>query len=170
MPPAMAEQDGNAATPSALALFASRLSYRRYYAAAARLPQPTCRTQPRDFYSATFLLTFQPPSRRPAPDWVRLRCRFGDEDLRVLEAALSAGADVPALLATRSAARSLLQASAAEAFASTATGDGGRSLAVADFFARAFALVGDVEVSTAPNEISAWRIQCAELQIMHCYC
>ncbi|CAD6269154.1 unnamed protein product [Miscanthus lutarioriparius] len=46
------------------------------------------------------------------------------------------------------AARSLLQASAAEAFASTATGsvlDGGRSLAVADFFARAFALVGDVE-------------------------
>jgi hypothetical protein len=99
-----------------------------------------------------------------------LRCRFGDDDLRVLEAALSAGADVPALLATRSAARSLLQASAAEAFASTATGDGGRSLAVADFFARAFALVGDVEVSTAPNEISAWRIQCAELQIMHCYC
>ena len=48
IPPAMAEQDGNAATPSALALFASRLSYRRYYAAAARLPQPTCRTQPRD--------------------------------------------------------------------------------------------------------------------------
>ncbi|CAD6270850.1 unnamed protein product [Miscanthus lutarioriparius] len=102
MPPAMAEQDGNAATPSALALFASRLSYRR----------------------------------------------FGDEDLRVLEAALSAGADVPALLATRSAARSLLQASAAEAFAFTATGsvlDGGSSLVVADFFARAFALVGDVE-------------------------
>ncbi|CAD6255211.1 unnamed protein product [Miscanthus lutarioriparius] len=102
MPPAMAEQDGNAATPSALALFASRLSYRR----------------------------------------------FEDEDLRVLEAALSAGADVPALLATRSAARSLLQASAAEAFAFTATGsvlDGGTSLAVADFFARAFALVADVE-------------------------
>ena len=72
----------------------------------------------------------------------------------MLEAALSAGADVPALLATRSAARSLLQASAAEAFAFTATGsvlDGGRSLAVADFFARAFALVGDVEVSTQRN-------------------
>jgi len=83
-----------------------------------------------------------------------VRCRFGDEDLRVLEAALSAGADVPALLATRSAARSLLQASAAEAFASTATGsvlDGGSSLVVADFFARAFALVGDVEASTQRN-------------------
>ncbi|XP_066354310.1 protein DOUBLE-STRAND BREAK FORMATION-like [Miscanthus floridulus] len=97
----MVEQDGNAATPSALALFASCLSYRR----------------------------------------------FGDEDLRVLEAALSTGADVPALLATRSAAQSLLQASAAEAFACTAMGsvlDSGSSL-VADFFARAFALVGDVE-------------------------
>ena len=72
----------------------------------------------------------------------------------MLEAALSAGADVPALLATRSAARSLLQASAAEAFAFTATGsvlDGGSSLVVADFFARAFALVGDVEVSTQRN-------------------
>uniref|UniRef100_A0A804NY51 Uncharacterized protein n=1 Tax=Zea mays TaxID=4577 RepID=A0A804NY51_MAIZE len=82
----------------------------------------------------------------------RLSCRrFGDEDLRVLEAALSAGADVPALLATRSAARRLLRSSAAEALAFTAAGaslDGGderRSLAVADFFSRAFALVGDVE-------------------------
>lgn len=75
----------------------------------------------------------------------------------MLEAALSAGADVPALLATRSAARRLLRSSAAEALAFTAAGaslDGGderRSLAVADFFSRAFALVGDVEVSTAPQ-------------------
>ena len=81
----------------------------------------------------------------------------------MLEAALSAGADVPALLATRSAARSLLQASAVEAFAFTAKGsvmDGGTSLAVADFFSRAFVLVGDVEVST--SQISCWRIRCAD--------
>jgi len=111
--------------------------------APTHLPHPTARP-----FRSPFDL---PPA---APDSVRVRCRFEDEDLRVLEAALSAGADVPALLATRSAARSLLQASAAEAFASTATGsvlDGGRSLAVADFFARAFALVGDVEVSTQRN-------------------
>ena len=98
------------------------------------------------------------------------RCRFEDEDLRVLEAALSAGADVPALLATRSAARSLLRASAAEAFASTATGsvllDGGSSLDVADFFARAFALVADVEVSTAPNKISGWRMRFADYALL----
>jgi hypothetical protein len=125
MPPAMAEQDSSAATSSALALFASGLSCRRYGTTPrSRLPQPqpTC-------------------GSHPPPDWARLRCRFGDEDLRVLEAALSAGADVPALLATRSAARRLLQSSAAEAFASTATGSvllgGGSSLAVADFFARA---------------------------------
>ncbi|WVZ54961.1 hypothetical protein U9M48_005686 [Paspalum notatum var. saurae] len=73
--------------------------------------------------------------------------RFGDDDLRVLEAALSAGADVPALLATRSAARRLLQAHATEAFAAAGPvpPDDARMLAVADFFARAFALVGDVE-------------------------
>ncbi|OQU78585.1 hypothetical protein SORBI_3008G004900 [Sorghum bicolor] len=81
-----------------------------------------------------------------------MRCRFGDDDLRVLEAALSAGADVPALLATRSAVRRLLQSSAAEAFAFKSPAEGpaldggsGTSLAIADFFARAFALVGDVE-------------------------
>ncbi|CAM0152163.1 unnamed protein product [Urochloa decumbens] len=75
----------------------------------------------------------------------RLSCRsFGDDDLRVLEAALSAGADVLALLATRSAARRLLQDRAPEAF-SNAPLDHGRSLAIADFFARAFALVGDVQ-------------------------
>ncbi|RCV36908.1 hypothetical protein SETIT_8G019300v2 [Setaria italica] len=72
--------------------------------------------------------------------------RFGDDDLRLLEAALSAGADVPALLATRSAARRLLQQRAKEAFAALdPLLDQGRSLASADFFARAFALVGDVE-------------------------
>ncbi|CAL4995989.1 unnamed protein product [Urochloa decumbens] len=71
---------------------------------------------------------------------------FGDDDLRVLEAALSAGADVPALLATRSAARRLLQDRAPEAFATPGPPlDHGRSLAIADFFARAFALVGDVQ-------------------------
>ncbi|CAL4904647.1 unnamed protein product [Urochloa decumbens] len=72
------------------------------------------------------------------------RHSFGDDDLRVLEAALSAGADVPALLATRSAARRLLQDRAPEAF-SAAPLDHGRTLATADFFARAFALVGDVQ-------------------------
>ncbi|TVU27477.1 hypothetical protein EJB05_30091, partial [Eragrostis curvula] len=74
--------------------------------------------------------------------------RFGDEGLRVLEAALSAGADVPTLLATRSAARHLLRARVAEAFLHAPPGgveDHGRSLSVTDFFARAFALVGDVE-------------------------
>ncbi|KAL6653418.1 hypothetical protein ACP70R_008996 [Stipagrostis hirtigluma subsp. patula] len=72
--------------------------------------------------------------------------RFGGDELRVLEAALSAGGDVPALLATRSVARRLLRASAAEAFPATGpVEDVGRRLAVADFFARAFALVGDVE-------------------------
>ncbi|KAL6597314.1 hypothetical protein ACP70R_046754 [Stipagrostis hirtigluma subsp. patula] len=72
--------------------------------------------------------------------------RFGGDELRVLEAALSAGGDVPALLATRLAARRLLRASVAEAFAAPGpVGEDGRMLAVADFFARAFALVGDVE-------------------------
>ncbi|KAL6642108.1 hypothetical protein ACP70R_020289 [Stipagrostis hirtigluma subsp. patula] len=72
--------------------------------------------------------------------------RFGAEELRVLEAALSAGGDVPALLATRSAARRLLRASAPEALAAPGpVEEDGRRLAVADFFARAFALVGDVE-------------------------
>ncbi|KAL6653850.1 hypothetical protein ACP70R_008774 [Stipagrostis hirtigluma subsp. patula] len=75
-----------------------------------------------------------------------LCCRFGGDELRVLEAALSAGGDVPALLATHSAARRLLRASAAEAFSTPGpVGEDGRRLAVADFFARAFALVGDVE-------------------------
>ncbi|GJN13990.1 hypothetical protein PR202_gb00758 [Eleusine coracana subsp. coracana] len=75
------------------------------------------------------------------------RHRFGDDDLRLLEAALSAGADVPAMLATRSSARRLLRARAAEAFLQPPGGaeDHGRILSVADFFARAFALVGDVE-------------------------
>ncbi|CAO2145313.1 unnamed protein product [Urochloa humidicola] len=72
------------------------------------------------------------------------RHSFGDDDLRLLEAALSAGADVPALLATRSAARRLLQDRATEAFAATPL-DHERSLAIADFFARAFALVADVQ-------------------------
>ncbi|TVU27523.1 hypothetical protein EJB05_30140, partial [Eragrostis curvula] len=73
--------------------------------------------------------------------------RFRDEDLRLLEAALSASPDVPALLHTRSSARRLLRACAAEAFLQALGGveDHGRSLSVADFFARAFALVGDVE-------------------------
>ncbi|CAO2140569.1 unnamed protein product [Urochloa humidicola] len=72
------------------------------------------------------------------------RHNFGDDDLRLLEAALSAGADVPALLATRSAARRLLQDRATEAFAAAPL-DHERSLAIADFFARAFALVADVQ-------------------------
>jgi hypothetical protein len=41
----------------------------------------------------------------------------GDHLLRLLQAALSAGPDVPALLQTRSAARRLLQDRAKEAFA-----------------------------------------------------
>ncbi|XP_062203085.1 protein DOUBLE-STRAND BREAK FORMATION-like [Phragmites australis] len=82
--------------------------------------------------------------------------RSGDEELRVLEAALSVGADVPALLATRSAARRLLRARAAEALvAAGPVEDDGRRIAIANFFARAFALVGDVEVSTAPVPRSA---------------
>ncbi|XP_062197926.1 protein DOUBLE-STRAND BREAK FORMATION-like [Phragmites australis] len=72
--------------------------------------------------------------------------RFGDQELRVLEAALSAGGDVPALLATRAEARCLLRASAVEAFPATGpVEEDGRRFATADFFARAFALVGDVE-------------------------
>ncbi|KAK3118198.1 hypothetical protein QOZ80_9BG0695580 [Eleusine coracana subsp. coracana] len=75
--------------------------------------------------------------------------RFGDDELRKLEAALSAGADVPVMLSTRSSARPLLRASAAEAFLQPSgvggVDDHGRSLSLADFFARAFALVGDVE-------------------------
>ncbi|KAM3274120.1 hypothetical protein ACQJBY_043353 [Aegilops geniculata] len=71
--------------------------------------------------------------------------RFGDEELRVLEAALSAGGDVAALLSTRSAARKLLRESVAEACAAAAVEGDGARLSVADFFARAFALSGDVE-------------------------
>ena len=74
----------------------------------------------------------------------------GDHHLRLLQAALSAGPDVPALLHTRSAARRLLQDRAKEAFAAaqaqTPPLDHARILAVADFFARAFALVADVQV------------------------
>ncbi|KAL5206408.1 hypothetical protein ABZP36_034617 [Zizania latifolia] len=67
---------------------------------------------------------------------------FGDEELRLLDAALSAAADVPALLRTRSSARRLLRESAAQAFSAP---DPGTSLSIADFFARAFALAGDVQ-------------------------
>ncbi|KAF8706322.1 hypothetical protein HU200_030582 [Digitaria exilis] len=73
---------------------------------------------------------------------------FGDDDLLLLEAALSTGADVPALLATRSEARRLLQQHAPQAFAAPPPplpDHHARSLATADFFARAFALVGDVQ-------------------------
>jgi len=73
----------------------------------------------------------------------------GDHHLRLLQAALSAGPDVPALLHTRSAARRLLQDRAKEAFAAVQAQapplDHARILAVADFFARAFALVADVQ-------------------------
>ncbi|KAJ1273699.1 hypothetical protein BS78_05G004800 [Paspalum vaginatum] len=94
--------------------------------------------------------------------------RFGDDDLRVLEAALSAGADVPALLATRSAARRLLQAHAKEAFAAAGPGtDDARSLAVADFFARAFALVGDVE-SCLAMRYEALLLRDAKYPSDHC--
>ncbi|PVH33428.1 hypothetical protein PAHAL_8G002800 [Panicum hallii] len=75
------------------------------------------------------------------------RCTsFGDPELRLLQAALSAGPDVPALLHTRSAARRLLQDRAKEAFAAAQAPplDHARILVVADFFARAFALVADV--------------------------
>uniref|UniRef100_M8B9G0 Uncharacterized protein n=1 Tax=Aegilops tauschii TaxID=37682 RepID=M8B9G0_AEGTA len=73
------------------------------------------------------------------------RDRFADEELRVLEAALSAGGDVAALLSTRSAARKLLRESVAGACAAAAVEGDGARLSVADFFARAFALSGDVE-------------------------
>ncbi|XP_066162740.1 protein DOUBLE-STRAND BREAK FORMATION-like isoform X1 [Oryza sativa Japonica Group] len=69
--------------------------------------------------------------------------RFGDQELRLLDAALSAGADVPSLLHTRSSARCLLRKAAAQAFSSVP--DLGTTLSTADFFARAFALAGDVE-------------------------
>uniref|UniRef100_A0A0D3HH83 Uncharacterized protein n=1 Tax=Oryza barthii TaxID=65489 RepID=A0A0D3HH83_9ORYZ len=69
--------------------------------------------------------------------------RFGDQELSLLDAALSAGADVPSLLHTRSSARCLLRKAAAQAFSSVP--DLGTTLSVADFFARAFALTGDVE-------------------------
>ncbi|KAL5205103.1 hypothetical protein ABZP36_009974 [Zizania latifolia] len=67
---------------------------------------------------------------------------FGDEELRLLEAALSAAADVPAMLHARSSARRLLCESAAEAFPFP---DLGTNLSIAHFFARAFVLAGDVE-------------------------
>jgi len=80
---------------------------------------------------------------------------FGDGDhlLRLLQAALSAGPDVPALLQTRSAARRLLQDRAKEAFAFAAAQapplHHARILALADFFPRAFALVADVQVRSS---------------------
>ena len=78
---------------------------------------------------------------------------FGDGDgdylLRLLQAALSAGPDVPALLQTRSAARRLLQDRAKEAFAFAAAQapplHHARILALADFFA----LVADVQVRSS---------------------
>uniref|UniRef100_A0A0E0R351 LOB domain-containing protein n=1 Tax=Oryza rufipogon TaxID=4529 RepID=A0A0E0R351_ORYRU len=69
--------------------------------------------------------------------------RFGDQELSLLDAALSAGADVPSLLHTRSSTRCLLRKAAAQAFSSVP--DLGTTLSVADFFARAFALTGNVE-------------------------
>jgi hypothetical protein len=95
-----------------------------------------------------------PHHSNPTPLSLFPLCRFGDDQLRALEAALSAGADVPAMLATRSSARRLLRAGAAEAFLQSSDGvmedhaSTCRSLSVADFFARAFALVGDVQVIT----------------------
>uniref|UniRef100_A0A0E0MBJ2 Uncharacterized protein n=1 Tax=Oryza punctata TaxID=4537 RepID=A0A0E0MBJ2_ORYPU len=68
--------------------------------------------------------------------------RFGEQELRLLDAALSAGPDVSALLHTRSSARCLLREAAAQAFS---VPDLGTRLSIADFFARAFALAGDVE-------------------------
>ncbi|XP_040385284.1 uncharacterized protein LOC102722633 [Oryza brachyantha] len=68
---------------------------------------------------------------------------FGDQELRLLDAALSAGADVPALLHARSSARILLNESASQAFSVPDLGT--TRLSIADFFARAFALAGDVE-------------------------
>ncbi|KAM0896431.1 hypothetical protein ACQ4PT_023182 [Festuca glaucescens] len=73
------------------------------------------------------------------------RRRFGDDELRVLEAALSSGGDVAAMLATRSEARRMLRERSAEAFAAAAAEEVGARLSVADFFARAFTLAGDVE-------------------------
>uniref|UniRef100_A0A0E0MBJ3 Uncharacterized protein n=1 Tax=Oryza punctata TaxID=4537 RepID=A0A0E0MBJ3_ORYPU len=67
---------------------------------------------------------------------------FGEQELRLLDAALSAGPDVSALLHTRSSARCLLREAAAQAFS---VPDLGTRLSIADFFARAFALAGDVE-------------------------
>uniref|UniRef100_A0A0D9XN82 Uncharacterized protein n=1 Tax=Leersia perrieri TaxID=77586 RepID=A0A0D9XN82_9ORYZ len=110
-----------------LSLFASSLSHRRH-------AQPTF-----------FLLLCKPlafcflqPLHSSAPH------RFGDTELRLLDAALSAGADVSALLHTRSSARQLLRQSAAQAFSVPAP-DLCTRLSIADFFARAFALTGDVE-------------------------
>ncbi|CAM0950505.1 unnamed protein product [Alopecurus aequalis] len=73
------------------------------------------------------------------------RRRFGDDELRLLEAALSAGGDVAAMLATRSEARRMLRDRSAGAFAAAAAEEVETRLSVADFFARAFALAGDVE-------------------------
>jgi hypothetical protein len=87
------------------------------------------------------------------------RCTsFGDPELRLLQAALSAGPDVPALLHTRSAARRLLQDRAKEAFAAAQAPplDHARILVVADFFARAFALVADVRVRSPPIGLDYW--------------
>jgi hypothetical protein len=54
-----------------------------------------------------------------------------------------------AMLATRSEARRMLREHSAEAFASAAAEEVGARLSVADFFARAFALAGDVELDLA---------------------
>jgi hypothetical protein len=124
------ERDGGGAITDALSLFASRLSRRRFaHTNAPSRSSPASRTS-----------HFSPSPRRSR--------RFGDDELRVLEAALSSGGDVAAMLATRSEARRLLRERSTEAFAAAAAEEAGARLSVADFFARAFALVGDVEVRT----------------------
>lgn len=131
------QRHGGGTITDALSLFASRLSHHRYARTLHRLPAPA---------STTY--HFNLPSHRSR--------RFGDEELRVLEAALSAGGDVATLLSTRSAARKLLRESVAEACAAAAVEGDGARLSVADFFARAFALSGDVEVRTNCAHCVVW--------------
>ena len=164
MPPAMAEQDGNAATPSALALFASRLSYHRYYAAAARLPQPTCRTQPRDLCDLfAHLSTSLPPpltgcecaagsGTRTSGCW-RPRCPPALTSPRCSPRARRPGVCCKQARRRRSHSLRRVQCWMVGAASSSPTSSHApsRSLAMS---------------RSAPNEISAWRVRCADYALL----
>ncbi|KAK1286106.1 hypothetical protein QJS10_CPB20g00228 [Acorus calamus] len=71
--------------------------------------------------------------------------RFGDGALRILESVL-ASKDVRSLSEIRSALRAFTRSESVSAFQEVSGRSAEQRLIVVDFFVRAFALIGDVEM------------------------